>query len=90
LDHPEAFVKLTMQQQDTTTNSANGDNRYSSDIMALVLGHVNDDDDQQRGSMLDDHALARELQADLNGEASLQDARLQVGRGMPKIFTGKA
>jgi hypothetical protein len=40
--------------------------------------------------MLDDHALARELQADLNGEASLQDARLQVERGIPNTSTGKA
>jgi hypothetical protein len=90
LDHPEAFVKLTVQQEDTTTHSVNGNNQDSSEIMALVLDHVNDDNDQHGGSMLDDHVLAREFQADLNGEGSLQDARLQVERCIPNTSTARA
>jgi hypothetical protein len=58
LNHSEAFVKLIIQQEDTTTHSVNGNIQASSEIMALVLDHVNNDDDQYGGSTLDDHSLA--------------------------------
>jgi hypothetical protein len=90
LDHSEAFVHLTVQQQDTITNGVKGDNQDSSEIMAV--DHVNNDgdDDQQGESMLDDRDRAIKLQADLDGEVSLQEARLNAERGILTTSTGKA
>jgi hypothetical protein len=78
----EARLQAEISVVATSTGKA-----WNSEIMAL--DHVNDNQ-EQGGSTLDDHALALNLHADLNGEVSLQEARLQAERNMLATSVGKA
>jgi hypothetical protein len=68
----------------TTSTSVN----KTCNTKIVALDHVNND--QEDVSMLDHHDLAIMLQADLDGEVSQQEAKLQAEISMLGTLTGKA